>query len=191
MKYSPFIVIPVIALLIITITEYFKLFLFHKMLSSTYKKIKVYNISQYLHSTDHLLQRYKLVPKKNLELLKLKLESEDYNNTTISQIIDLLHKLVFSITTAAIAVIITISSANLSFLKDNKILQEDKAAWIKNVKDTLATFSDGVDFYSNLLFAALFIYAIFSLHFQIEGSKNKSKKKHLRFIEEALKQMDT
>ncbi|MEK5238059.1 hypothetical protein NST99_20405 [Paenibacillus sp. FSL L8-0470] len=170
--------------------DYINLFLFKRMLNNTYRKIKVEKVSRYLYTTDELLQRYKLVPKKNLNLLKLKLESEEYNNTSMTQIIDMFHKLVISITTAAIAVTITISVANLSFLKDNKILQEDQTSWIENVQINLLNFSNGMGFYIKFLLVCSFVFVVFSLHSQIQHTKNNLKKKHLRFIEEALKEDD-
>lgn len=181
---------PLIVVAILILWEFLSIWLFRRKLNSTFKKIKIDNkkISRFEYSTDLLLQKYKLVPLKNLKLIKLYLESTDLNSNSISQMFDSFHKLIITVTISGVTVATTISVALLAFFKDNKSLQEDQITLIEGIGKNLSNFSTSLNLVLSLLIVALIIFVISTIHSYGVETKNKLKIKHLRYIDEALKE---
>ncbi|MEK3866372.1 hypothetical protein MHH60_23125 [Paenibacillus sp. FSL H7-0716] len=177
----------VFALLILW--DYLTLWFFQKKIVSTYTKIVIdkNKVSRFAYSTDLLLQKYKLVPRKNLNLIKLELESIEFSNSWLTQMFDSFHKLILTVTISAVTVATTISVAMLAFLKDNNSTKIDQVTFVEEIRKNFSNFTNSLSMFINLIVIGLIIFVVFTSHSHVVDAKNKLKVKHLRFIEEALK----
>lgn len=187
LKEYPFLVFTGIYFLIPLVFDYYSLYKLHKNLKKPFRRITVESTDGFLKQTDLLLKQYKQIPAENRKLIRLELETSYYGTTFFTQLVELFHKLIISIMITALTITVTVSVANLAFLKDNEQLQTDYSNWVDKVNTILKNFSSGLDLLMQISVICLILFIFFVNHTFVLNRKSNLQKKHLKFIEQAEK----
>lgn len=172
-----------IMILFVFILEYIILLKFFKFIKAPFKRISVNKTETLFPNTEKLYLAYLLVPKENLKFFKLQLETEDFTNSYITNLIDAFQKIVLSVVIAGVTIATTISIASLTFFKDNKELQKNYFTWVESIQIISQNIKSGLDGFTIIIFITAVLFICYANSLFIKSVKEKTKNKHLKFIE--------
>ncbi|WP_037285035.1 hypothetical protein [Saccharibacillus sacchari] len=178
----------IVILAILMLLELIGLMRFFKHLKKVFRRISAPIPSTPFKNIEKIFESYRLVPERNLDFFKLSLESEDYSNDFLNQLIDYIHKLIFTVALAGLTFVITITVAQLTFFKDNRELQQDHAKWIESIESMFEILNQGINGFSTILFYCLIVFIFACFHAFVSHTKESHRKKHLKIIEKVEQQ---
>ncbi|GGI98389.1 hypothetical protein [Paenibacillus hunanensis] len=91
---------------------------------------------------------------------------------------------------AGITLTITITIANLAFLKDNKDLQKNYTVWVDITNKILNNLQIGLGSFTNIMLTCVLAFVVLAIIIVARSFKENYKSKHLKVIaaaEEELK----
>ncbi|MCL9662195.1 hypothetical protein L2089_15985 [Paenibacillus hunanensis] len=176
--------IAVIVIAIPGILEFFVFSSFIKHLKQPRLKHKhICTLSTPQH-VERLAHSYSSMNPLKRKLLKLWLETQDYNNTTLIQIIDLFQKTVLATAFAGSTIAITITVANLTFVKSNY------PSWSNMVSDLFTVLQLGMDSFSKIFLLVTVAFCSLSIIISKRGAKDNIRSKHLKIIASVEEELD-
>lgn len=179
-----------ILLTIVLVAESIMYYRFRKKLSLPFRRIKIDKdelINGYI-DTSELQKSYSRLPPELLSTVKMSIQSSDYKYDPIIQTIDLLSKLVLSVSITLMGVVMTINSTVLNLLNNDDVLKKNRVSWVEKVQSMIDSFVTGIEGFEALLIICTTVFSIAAIHIVFSNLKQKERNKHLIIIEQVEKE---
>ncbi|MBG9735786.1 hypothetical protein [Paenibacillus alvei] len=181
-----------ILLTIVLVAESVMYYRFRKKLSLPFRRIKIDKdelINGYA-VTSELQKSYSRLPPELLSTVKMSIQSSDYKYDPIIQTIDLLSKLVLSVSITLMGVVMTINSTVLNLLNNDEVLKKNRVSWVEKVQSMVDSFVTGIEGFEALLIISTTVFSIAATHIVFSNLKQKERNRHLIIIEQVEKEKD-
>jgi hypothetical protein len=162
--------------------------LFYSDLQKPIKRIIIRNLLSKYPTHEKLYYAYSLLDHKAFKFVKIKLKSKSYEYSFLQAIVDLMSKFVFAIGLAVLGTITTSSSSLLSFIKDNKELQQHDINLNDQANSIFSTFKTVLQASNVIFYYAILIMICSGIHIFFMTLKRESHKLHLTVVEEIIEE---
>lgn len=181
-----------ILLALVLIVESLLYYRFRRKLAIPFRRIKIDKeelINGYTY-TSGLHKSYSRLPPELLSTVKMSIQSNDYKYDPIIQAIDLLSKLVLSVSITLMGLVMTMSSTVLNFLNSDNELKKNRTSWVEKVQSMIDNFVTGIEGFESLLIICATVFSMAVTHIVFSNSKQKERNRHLIIIEQVEKEKD-
>ncbi|WP_088832715.1 hypothetical protein [Paenibacillus tyrfis] len=174
---------------LLALLEWIDFFLFKKIIYKPVKRIIIRKLLSKYETTEMLYRAYREMNEEEFKITKLKLKFKDPDSTFVQQLIDLVSKLVVTVSVAFAVSLTTTATAFLNYLNSNKESSvENKIDVPQNLQNIFKIFKQVTE-NNQILFEFCLILAGYAIiHFLIVSRKKYLHKMHLTIVEEVAEE---
>lgn len=148
-------------------------------------KDKLKPAANYEKKLSKLFYYYNSLSKSKFRDKKLFIKSLEVDTPFFSQLLDLVVKLIFTVSLALMSLVAAVNSSMLGVVsKDEDLKTKNYSEWVEQINHILLNMKNGTDTSVTFLLVAMLLFICASNHLLINSVKQNSINRHLLVIEE-------